>query len=190
MRNFIHIKKGSDTSVPEPADTAAGVESSDAASDTAVSARDVETENLKNAIAQVMADETVVLPHIEQLSSSVARESALARTESSIEAADESEEILADEPEEVVQPVMTAPDGQANISSWFVTFMAMRIPIVGWIYLLYLSFSKKTVNRRNFARAYLLCKLIFLLLGVIILFLIISAAMNILEDLLEYMAML
>ena len=38
---------------------------------------------------------------------------------------------------------------------WFLTFMCMNIPIVGWIYLLCLAFGKKENQLRDFAKAYL-----------------------------------
>ncbi len=185
MKSFIHNKKDPETTTPDvSAENTAmeGQETAASASDETLSAKDVETENLKNAIAQVIAEETAALPHREQLSSAVAKESGLID-----EKTDAKDEAQAEEQAVVAAAV---PEPQAKISSWFVTFMAMRIPIVGWIYLLYLAFSRKTKNRRNFARAYLLIKLIFLILGIIILFLVISMAMNILQDLLDYMAML
>ena len=45
---------------------------------------------------------------------------------------------------------------------WFLTFMCMNIPIVGWIYLLCLAFGKKENQLRDFAKAYLVYKLVFL----------------------------
>ncbi len=214
MRNFIHKKKDPDAATSESADMTVSAAASDSVDNTdqissdVLTAEDVETEKLKNAIAQVMAEETAVLPHIEQLSSSVARESGIVDRESlqknddgeasgsvsegkSDKSSEEvSADISADPEDKALQDAPEVPDSQAKISSWFVTFMAMRIPVVGWIYLLYLAFSRKTVNRRNFARAYLLIKLIFLILGLIILLILISTAMNILQDLLDYMEML
>lgn len=78
----------------------------------------------------------------------------------------------------------------APVSKWFFTFMCMNIPIVGWIYLFYLAFSKKVTNRRSFARAYLFYKLVFLLVGILILGILIYIGMDLLDQLLAYMEML
>lgn len=73
---------------------------------------------------------------------------------------------------------------------WFFTFMCMNIPVVGWIYLLYLAFSKKVTDRRSFARAYLFYKLIFLIISAVILGILIYIGMGVLDQLLAYMEML
>lgn len=78
----------------------------------------------------------------------------------------------------------------APVSKWFFTFMCMNIPIVGWIYLFYLAFSKKVTNRRSFARAYLFYKLVFLLVGILILGILVYIGMDLLDQLLAYMEML
>ena len=78
----------------------------------------------------------------------------------------------------------------AQVHTWFFTFMCMNIPIIGWIYLLYLAFSKKRTERRSFARAYLFYKLIFLLVSVLILGILIYIGLGYLDQLLAYMEML
>ena len=78
----------------------------------------------------------------------------------------------------------------AQIHHWFFTFMCMNIPVIGWFYLWYLAFNKKHPDRRNFARAYLFYKLVFLILGIIIWILLIHIGLNLLEQLLAYMEML
>lgn len=77
-----------------------------------------------------------------------------------------------------------------RVHTWFFTFMCMNIPIVGWIYLLYLAFSKKRTERRNFARAYLFYKLIFLLVSALILGILVYIGLGYLDQLLAYMEML
>lgn len=77
-----------------------------------------------------------------------------------------------------------------SIHRWFFTFMCMNIPIAGWIYLLYLAFSKKQTDRREFARAYLFYKLLFLLLSALILGILVYIGLEVLDKLLAYMEML
>lgn len=78
----------------------------------------------------------------------------------------------------------------APVHTWFITFMCMNIPVIGWIYLLYLAFRKDTTLRRNFARAYLFYKLVFLLISLVILGILVYIGMGLLENLLAYMEML
>lgn len=78
----------------------------------------------------------------------------------------------------------------APVHSWFFTFMCMNIPVIGWFYLLYLAFNKKKALRRNFARAYLYYKLLFLLISAVILGILIYIGMGLLDQLLAYMEML
>lgn len=78
----------------------------------------------------------------------------------------------------------------SQVHRWFFTFMCMNIPIIGWIYLFYLAFSKKYPDRRSFARAYLFYKLIFLILSVLILGILIYIGLDLLDQLLAYMEML
>lgn len=79
---------------------------------------------------------------------------------------------------------------KAQVHAWFFTFMCMNIPIVGWIYLFHLAFNKKRTDRREFARAYLFYKLVFLLVSAVILGILIYIGMGLLDQLLAYMEML
>lgn len=81
-----------------------------------------------------------------------------------------------------------APD--ATTHQWFFTLMCMNIPIVGWFYLMYLAFNKKHTGRRSFARAYLLYKLLFLVLAAAILGALVYVGLEIADQLLAYMEML
>lgn len=78
----------------------------------------------------------------------------------------------------------------AGVQRWFFTFMCMNIPLVGWIYLFYLAFSKKVTDRRDFARAYLIYKLIFFTISAVILGILIFIGIGLLDQLLAYMEML
>lgn len=132
-----------------------------------------DTDRIQKAIEKVMDDETASLPLIPV-----------------------PEEAPSEEPEEEDASLHTAADpssesaSTARVHRWFFTFMCMNIPIAGWIYLFYLAFSKKTTDRRDFARAYLFYKLIFLLVSAVILGILIYIGMGLLDQLLAYMEML
>lgn len=74
--------------------------------------------------------------------------------------------------------------------AWFFTFMCMKIPIVSWFYLCYLAFNKKKTDRREFARAYLFYKLVFLSVSLVILGILLYIGIGLLDQLLAYMEML
>lgn len=88
------------------------------------------------------------------------------------------------------QAAPAACQPQAPVHHWFFTFMCMNIPVIGWFYLFYLAFNKKYPDRRSFARAYLLYKLVFLIVGLIILAILIHIGLDLLDQLLAYMEML
>ena len=73
--------------------------------------------------------------------------------------------------------------------SWFNTFMIMNIPIIGWLYLLILAFGKKD-QRKDFAKAYLIYKPVFLLVALAIIALLLHVGMDAADQLLQYMDML
>lgn len=73
---------------------------------------------------------------------------------------------------------------------WFFTFMCMNIPIIGWIYLLTKAFGKKDNPLKDFSRAYLLYKLVFLIVALVILGIVAYIGLGILDELLAYMEML
>ena len=76
------------------------------------------------------------------------------------------------------------------VHRWFVTFMCMNIPVIGWLYLFVLALSPSKGPRRDFAKAYLLYKLVFLLLALAILAVAFHYGMEVLDKLLAYMEML
>lgn len=73
---------------------------------------------------------------------------------------------------------------------WFLTFMCMNIPIAGWVYLLCLAFGKKENQLRDFAKAYLVYKLVFLAAALIILGILVYIGLDLADKLLAYMEML
>ncbi len=76
------------------------------------------------------------------------------------------------------------------IHDWFFTFMCMNIPLIGWIYLISLAFSKKQTERKNFARAYLFYKLLFLMIGIVLLGILLYIGLDMIDQILAYMEML
>lgn len=120
-----------------------------------------DTDRIQKAIEKVMDDETSTLPLI---------------------------------PVPEIQPYETEEEEPSSspdrIHRWFFTFMCMNIPIAGWIYLFYLAFNKKVTDRRDFARAYLFYKLIFLVISAVILGILIYIGLGFLDRLLAYMEML
>lgn len=89
-------------------------------------------------------------------------------------------------------PAATLPDESGHVPPrrWFLTFMCMNIPIVGWIYLLALAFGKKKNLLRDFAKAYLLYKLVFLAAALVLLGIMVYIGLDIADKLLAYMEML
>ncbi len=94
------------------------------------------------------------------------------------------------------KPHKAKPDCQndllppAPIRSWFCTFMIMNLPIIGWIYLLILALRKKGDQRKDFAKAYLVYKLVFLIVALAILAILLYFGLEMADNLLEYMEML
>lgn len=76
------------------------------------------------------------------------------------------------------------------VRSWFVTFMCMNIPIVGWIYLVILACSSTSGPKKDFAKAYLIYKTIFLLITLAILAVFVHYGLILLDQVLAYMEML
>ena len=93
---------------------------------------------------------------------------------------------------EGLEPAPTSPQADYRVPprKWFITFMCMNIPIIGWIYLLVKAFGRKNTQLKDFARAYLLYKLVFLLVALIILGLAVYVGLGLLDELLAYMEML
>lgn len=87
-------------------------------------------------------------------------------------------------------PAPSATPTRIPPRKWFFTFMCMNIPIIGWIYLLTKAFGKKETPLKDFSRAYLLYKLVFLAVALVILGIAVYIGLGILDKLLAYMEML
>ena len=77
-----------------------------------------------------------------------------------------------------------------SVRSWFYTFMCMNMPIVGWFYLFHKARYEEDPARKEFARAYLFYKLVFLIAGAVVLLILIWIGLGLLDQLLAYMEML
>ena len=77
-----------------------------------------------------------------------------------------------------------------SVRSWFYTFMCMNMPIVGWFYLLHKARYEEDPARKEFARACLFYKLVFLIAGAVVLLILIWIGLGLLDQLLAYMEML
>ena len=73
---------------------------------------------------------------------------------------------------------------------WFLTFMCMNMPIVGWFYLFHKARYEEDPARKEFARACLFYKLVFLIAGAVVLLILIWIGLGLLDQLLAYMEML
>ncbi|MCI8661925.1 MAG: hypothetical protein HFG69_01445 [Hungatella sp.] len=103
-------------------------------------------------------------------------------------AASETKEPEASHPKE--KKKKDKPPVLVPVHQWFVTFMCMNIPVIGWIYLLILAFCPSKGPRRDFAKAYLLYKLVFLILSLAILAAALHYGLIMFDKLLAYMEML
>lgn len=130
-----------------------------------------DTDQIQKALEKMVEHEASAIPHPEQLTGPFPVQPA----ESGEPAAMDSQK----------KPAEDSP-----VHEWFFTFMCMNIPLVGWIYLMYLAFSKKRTERRSFARAYLFYKLLFLVISVVLLGIVIYIGLDMMDQLLAYMEML
>lgn len=146
-----------------------------------------DTDRIQKAIEKVVDEETAALPPLSGIPDASER-SGETKTAYPLDAQEDDAASPQNDGEYPAQSEKRSDHTQ--IHTWFFTFMCMNIPIVGWIYLLYLAFSKKQTERRSFARAYLFYKLIFLLVSVLILGILVYIGLGYLDQLLAYMEML
>lgn len=154
-----------------------------------------DTDNIQKAIEQVVDQDSETIPIADILDAEEknadamnANADAASGTEAEVAAETESDTDVEDFAQDEDSLVSSYRD--TSVHSWFFTFMCMNIPIVGWIYLLYLGFNKKQTDRRSFARAYLFYRLLFLLISAVILGVIVYLGLQVLDQILAYMEML
>ena len=68
--------------------------------------------------------------------------------------------------------------------------MCMNMPVVGWFYLFHEAKHEEDPQRKEFARAYLFYKLVFLITGLVVLLILLLIGLGLLDQLLAYMEML
>ena len=144
-----------------------------------------ETASIQKAIEKIADDETA---NLSELISSPVVQAAAIETEAAGPSG-KNASLEASAPDTAPAPG-AASSAEASVHRWFFTFMCMNLPIIGWLYLLGLAFGKKQTDRRNFARAYLFYKLVFLLVSVLIIGILVYIGLDLLDQLLAYMEML
>ena len=74
-----------------------------------------------------------------------------------------------------------------RIGKWFQTICFMNVPVVGFFYMLVLAVRKKTPTaRKDFAKAYLLYRVLVLFLALTILFLLYKIGLDFVDGILKY----
>ncbi len=74
----------------------------------------------------------------------------------------------------------------ATVSQWFLSICWMNIPLIGFVYALVLAFGRKTPrDKKNFAKGYILYRLLVLLLAVTIMYIIYKVGLSFVDELLS-----
>ena len=74
-----------------------------------------------------------------------------------------------------------------SIGKWFQTICFINVPVVGFFYLLVLAVRRKTpADRKDFARAYLLYRVLVFVLAVTVLFVLYKIGVGFLDGILQY----
>lgn len=74
-----------------------------------------------------------------------------------------------------------------HIGSWFQTFCYMRIPVIGFIYVLIMAFSKKTPEyKQEFAKGYLLYKVLVWILAIVLLYCLYKIGLGFVDGMLSF----
>ena len=74
-----------------------------------------------------------------------------------------------------------------TVSEWFLSICWIKIPIVGFIYILILALSGKTHQaKKNFARGYLIYRCLVIILSVTILYVLYQVGLSFVDELLSF----
>lgn len=74
-----------------------------------------------------------------------------------------------------------------RIGSWFQTFCYMRIPVIGFIYILVIAFSKNTPeSKKEFAKGYILYKVLVWILAVVLLYCLYKIGLGFVDGMLSF----
>lgn len=78
-------------------------------------------------------------------------------------------------------------EGNLSVSQWFLSICWLKIPVIGFVYALILALSSKTpVEKRNFARGYILYRCLVIFLAMTILYVVYRVGLGFVEELLSY----
>lgn len=74
-----------------------------------------------------------------------------------------------------------------SVSEWFLSVCWIKIPVIGFIYVLVLALSKKTHQaKKNFARGYLIYRCLVLILSVTVLYVLYQIGLNFIDQMLSF----
>lgn len=74
-----------------------------------------------------------------------------------------------------------------SVSEWFLSICWIKIPVIGFIYVLTLALSKKTHQaKRNFARGYLIYRCLVVILSVTVLYVLYQVGLSFVDQLLSF----
>ena len=73
-----------------------------------------------------------------------------------------------------------------HIGNWFQTFCYMRKPVIGFIYILVMAFSKKTPEyKKEFAKGYILYKVLVWILAIVLLYCLYKVGLDFVDGMLS-----
>lgn len=74
-----------------------------------------------------------------------------------------------------------------SVSEWFLSICWIKIPVIGFIYVLVLVLSKKThPAKKNFARGYLVYRCLVLILSLTIMYVLYQVGLSFIDDMLSF----
>ena len=74
-----------------------------------------------------------------------------------------------------------------SVSEWFLSICWIKIPVIGFIYVLVLALSKKThPAKKNFARGYLVYRCLVLILSLTIMYVLYQVGLSFIDDMLSF----
>lgn len=86
-----------------------------------------------------------------------------------------------------VLPKETKLQKYGRIGRWFQIICCMNIPVIGFFYMVVLACSRKTeVEKKAFAKAYVLFRLLVLFLAIVILYVLYRVGLDFVDGMLRY----
>lgn len=83
--------------------------------------------------------------------------------------------------------ILEQKEEYVTATQWFLSVCWLKIPIIGFLYALILSLSRKApCEKRNFARGYLLYRILVMLLSLAVLYALYRVGLDLVEELLSY----